>query len=90
MGVEDPLEMSDTEYGDFGLETQNDSDSRDMLADNFIGPSQCHQIFQKQLFELLLSCYPQNKFKNAQHHTPQKKNKKLKRSCLVPLVNIVK
>ena len=29
MGVEDPLEMSDTEQGDFGLETQHDSDSSD-------------------------------------------------------------
>ena len=26
VGVEDPLEMSDTEQGDFGLETQHDSD----------------------------------------------------------------
>ena len=29
VGVEDPLEMSDTEQGDFGLETQHDSDSSD-------------------------------------------------------------
>ena len=29
VGMEDPLEMSDTEQGDFGLETQHDSDSSD-------------------------------------------------------------
>ena len=29
VGVEDPLEMSDTEQGDIGLETQQDSDSTD-------------------------------------------------------------
>ena len=29
VGVEDPLEMSETEQGDFGLETQHDSDSSD-------------------------------------------------------------
>ena len=33
-GVEDPLEMSDTEQGDIGLETQHDSDTsnEDMQA----------------------------------------------------------
>ena len=32
--VEDPLEMSDTEQGDTGLETQQDSDSSDQdIAD---------------------------------------------------------
>ena len=29
VGVENPLEMPDTEQGDFGLETQHDSDTRD-------------------------------------------------------------
>ena len=29
MGVEDPLEMSDTEQGDIALKTQHDSDSSD-------------------------------------------------------------
>ena len=29
VGVEDPLQMSDTEQGDIGLETQQDSDSSD-------------------------------------------------------------
>ena len=29
VGVEDPLEMSDTEQGDFGLETQHDLDTSD-------------------------------------------------------------
>ena len=29
VGVEDPLEMSDTEQGDIALETQQDSDSSD-------------------------------------------------------------
>ena len=29
VGVEQPLEMSDTEQGDFLLETQHDSDSSD-------------------------------------------------------------
>ena len=29
VGVEDPLEMSDTEQGDIGLETQQDSDLSD-------------------------------------------------------------
>ena len=29
VGVEDPLEMSDTEQGDTGLETQQESDSSD-------------------------------------------------------------
>ena len=33
MGVEDPLEMSDIEQGDFGLETQHDSDSSDDTQD---------------------------------------------------------
>ena len=29
VGVEDPLEMSDTEQGDIGLETQQESDTID-------------------------------------------------------------
>ena len=29
VGVEDPLQMSDTEQGDIALETQQDSDSSD-------------------------------------------------------------
>ena len=32
VGVEDPLEMSDTEQGDFGLETQHHSDTQDTQA----------------------------------------------------------
>ena len=33
VGVEDPLQMSDTEQGDIALETQQDSDSNDNMAD---------------------------------------------------------
>ena len=36
MSVEDPLEMLDTEQGDIGLETQQESDSSDEDTQDFV------------------------------------------------------